>query len=121
MYVKNAVIFLWTLAVWKLAQAEKKFNAQLSRLTHHFNGCFMWEFIPNDWWLPVYFSITPVSQPIRMGVNPGVDGVVTTTPDFKVGRGDRGMLAKYYYILIIFYNVQEYEIKTRSKVVTLKK
>jgi len=56
-----------------------------------------------------------------MGVNPGVDGVVTTTPDFKVGRGDCGMLAKYYYILIIFYNVQEYEIKTRSKVVTLKK
>ena len=26
-----------------------------------------------------------------------------------------------YYILIIFYNVQEYEKKTRSKVVTFKK
>ena len=33
----------------------------------------------------------------------------------------RSKVVKYYYILIIFYNVQEYEMKTHSQVVTFHK
>jgi len=33
----------------------------------------------------------------------------------------RSKVVKYYYILIIFYNVQEYEMRTSSKVVTFQK
>src|SRR6218665_768579 len=49
-----------------------------------------------------------------IGINLGVDGVVATNPDFRVGWL---WVTKYYYILIISYNVQEYEMKTRFKVV----
>src|SRR6218665_1990089 len=35
--------------------------------------------------------------------------------------GDCVVVVKYYYILIISYNVQEYGMKTHSKVVTFKK
>ena len=37
--------------------------------------------------------------------------------DRKRGRG----VTKYFYILIISYNVQEYEMKTRYKMATFQK
>ena|SRR6218665_1319606 len=75
---------------------------------------------------PINCSRSPLD---RMGnsassvVNTGVDRLVTTTSDFRVGRswGGRGARRKYYYILIISNNVQEYEIKTRYTVVTFQK
>ena len=52
------------------------------------------------------------------GVDPG--GWGSRTPDF--GMWVLGGVAKYnYYMLIISNNVHEYEIKTRSKVVTFQK
>jgi len=83
-----------------------------TRIKEGFQSKILVQSLNGDWLLYIIFLMN-----FTRGINHGVDGVVTTTPDVRAGWswGGCGVVAKYYYILIISYNVLEYEMKTHFK------